>query len=375
MRSSDGQKIWQTSVLNGSSAMGLQGSTIISAGSTLFVIVSMPQKSSQKGQVIALDAQSGQVLWKTTLDGANVWRPVAANGNLYMEVDQRVEALDGSSGQRLWSVASDAGYDAGALVVTGNAVYVEQEAYFLPAAQRETYDKAVLRALHLNDGTEIWRREVANTITDHLSSLVDVDIQADEQTVYVLRNGHVDESHGVVFGPYPRYTLFALHAQDGSLSWSNQTQRSEEAGRQFSLAFFNRVLYMVGVASPGISTLTAFQSQDGKQLWSWQTPFVLSPFAPPNHIYGSSINTGESFCALRESNGSKAWCTNYNQAGPVLFSQGKIYLYAFKIISQSPTFSEQPAQIYVLNESNGSQLAHYSPADVNHMRLENLALS
>lgn len=375
MRSSDGQKIWQTSVITGSVVTSIQGSAILSAGSTIFVTVSMSQKGGQKGQVIALDAQSGQVLWKTMLDGASIWRPVATNGNLYMEVDERVEALDGTSGKHLWSASPDAGYHAGELVGTGNAIYVEQEANFLPASQGNTYDSAILRALRLSDGTEIWRREVANTITDHLSSLVHVGIQADERAVYVLREGQVMESHGNVFGPFPRYALFALNAQDGSSLWSNQTQRSEEAGRQFSLALFNQVLYLVGVANPGINTLSAFQSQDGKQLWTWQTPFIINPFAPPNHIYGSSLNQGESFCALRGSDGSKAWCASYNQAGPALFSQGKIYLYAFKVTSQGSSSSEQPAQIYVLNESDGSLATHYSPVDVTRMQLESMALS
>src|SRR3954463_10598258 len=36
MRSSDGQKIWQTSVLTGSAANSPSGAAIISAGSTLF---------------------------------------------------------------------------------------------------------------------------------------------------------------------------------------------------------------------------------------------------------------------------------------------------------------------------------------------------
>jgi hypothetical protein len=51
MRSADGQKIWQTSVITGSVVTSIQGSAIISAGSTIFVTVSMPQKGGQKGQV------------------------------------------------------------------------------------------------------------------------------------------------------------------------------------------------------------------------------------------------------------------------------------------------------------------------------------
>jgi hypothetical protein len=40
----------------------------------------MPQKGGQKGQVMALDAQSGHMLWKTTLDGTEIWRPLHGSG-------------------------------------------------------------------------------------------------------------------------------------------------------------------------------------------------------------------------------------------------------------------------------------------------------
>jgi outer membrane protein assembly factor BamB len=204
---------------------------------------------------------------------------------------------------------------------------------------------------------------------------VHVSIQADARAVYVLREGQVGETHGNVFGPYPRSTLFALQARDGSPRWSNPTQRSDQGGLQLSLALYQQTLYVVGVANPGISTLSAFQSQDGMSQWTWQTPFILSPYAPPNHIYGSSLTPGESFCALRERDGGIAWCSQYNQAGPVLFSQGKVYLYAFFTITESPTVSELPAQLYVLNERDGSLAAHYSLGDELGTRLMSIAIS
>ena len=48
MRSGDGQKIWQTSVITGSVVTSIQSSAIISAGSTIFVTVSMPQKNRNR---------------------------------------------------------------------------------------------------------------------------------------------------------------------------------------------------------------------------------------------------------------------------------------------------------------------------------------
>ena len=81
------------------------------------------------------------------------------------------------------------------------------------------------------------------------------------------------------------------------------------------------------------------------------------------------------FCALRDSDGSKAWCARYNQAGSALPSQEKIYLYAFQVTSHGSSSSEHPAQTYVLYESDGSLAAYHSPGDVTRMQLEGMALS
>ncbi len=380
MHSNTGQAIWQTSVLSGSVAASIENAVIIAAGSLLFVTASMPQQKNNKGIALALDAQTGQQIWQTTLDGALVSHALAVQDNLYVVVDNRVEALNGSNGDRLWSISEHSGYFINGLVESAGTLYVEEEADFLPAAQTEktTYDSAILSAFHLNNGTEIWQREVANTLADSTLSLVGVSIQADEHAVYVLRDEQVMEIHGNDGELVPRYTLVALDAQNGEPLWSDPTQQPSETDAQFSLALFNQTLYIVGVASPGTNTLSALQSQNGKQLWSWQTPFIINPFVPPNHIYGSSLNKGESFCALRSNDGGVAWCSSYNQLNaPVLFSQGKIYLYASLITYQdaSSSPSEQPDQIYVLNEKDGSVDAHYTLNHGTGLLLENIALS
>jgi hypothetical protein len=329
------------------------------------------------GKIIAVDAAKGKARWTAEIDGAVVQHlSPAANGELYMQVDNHVEALSGMTGRRLWSAPTDANYQVTQLVVTKGAVFVEQEAYMLPAgAGGATYDSAVVRALQLGDGRQIWRQEVANTSVDGLLSLVRVSMQADAQSVYLLRVGQVEEAHAAVAELVPRTTLFALREQDGSPLWSNPTQAGD-VGADFDLYLFGQSLYVRGVASPGLSSLTAFETLDGSRLWGWQTPFVLNPFEPPNHIYGSTLNHGESFCALRVSDGSKAWCAPYNQAGPVVFGgPGTIALVAFKVVNQGTSVNELPPQLYILDESNGSQVAQYSPVPELSATIQDLALS
>jgi outer membrane protein assembly factor BamB len=383
LRASTGQRLWQSSLVT-LPAEDVGNARIASGGSILYVSISAPEtqgphvaSAKVNGMIIAVDAVAGKVRWTAGIDGAIIQHitPVA-NGDLYMQVDNRVEALDGRTGGKLWSAPTDANYRVTQLVVTNSAAYVEQEAYFLPAGGiGNTYDSAIVRALRLGDGRQVWRQEVANSRVDGLLSLVRVSMQADAQSVYLLRVGQVQEAHGVVAELVPRMTLFALRAPDGSPLWSDPTQAGD-VGADFDLLLFGKTLYARGVVSPGQSSLTAFQTLNGSRLWSWQTPFVLNPFEPPNHIYGSTLNHGESFWALRSSDGSKAWCAPYNQAGPVVFGgPGTICLVAFKVSYQGTSESEQPAQLYILNESDGDQVAQYSPGPETSATILSLALS
>jgi outer membrane protein assembly factor BamB len=383
LRASTGQHLWQSSPVT-VPAEDVGDARIISGGSTLYVSVSAPATQGPKGtstkvngQIIAFDAQAGKVRWTARMDGGILQNLAAAsNGDLYVQVDNRVEALNETTGKRLWSAPTDPGYQLIQLVVTKSAIYVEQEAYFLPAGGAgASYDSAIVRALQLADGKQIWRREVADNSDGSLHSLVRVSIQADAQSVYLLREGQVMESHGNVTGFVPETTLLALRAEDGSLRWSDQTETGN-AGADFDLFLLDQTLYVRGVASPGQSSLSAFRTLDGSRLWSWQTPFVLGPFEPPNHIYGSTLNQGESLCALRGSDGSKAWCGPYNQAGPVVFGgPGMICLVAFKVSYQGTSINEQPAQLYILNEGDGSLVAQYSPGPESSATILSLALS
>jgi outer membrane protein assembly factor BamB len=378
MSASTGQQLWQSSLIT-LPAENVGDARIVSGGSTLYVSISAPQtqgpnvtSAKGNGRIIAVDAEKGKVRWTAGIDGAIIQHlTTAANGDLYMQVDNQVEALNGMTGRRLWSASTDTNYQLTQLVVTKGAVYVEQEAYTLPAsAAGNMYDSAVVRALRLSDGHQVWRQEVAN-----VSDLVRVSMQADAQSVYLLRVGQVEEAHGQVAELVPQTTLFALRAQDGSPLWSDPTQVGD-VGADFDLFLLGQTLYVRGVASPGMSSLTAFHAVNGSRLWSWRTPFVLNPFEPPNHTYGSTINHGETFCALHSTDGSKAWCAPYNQAGPVVFGgPGTICLVAYKVSYQGTAITEQPAELYILNESNGSQVAQYSPGSYSSATILDLALS
>jgi outer membrane protein assembly factor BamB len=110
LQANDGTKIWQSSVMT----FPMDDSAAIQmtvASSAIYITVSM-NDVGVKGQVAALGAQNGSILWKEPLDRESAGPPIAANGNVYLEVDGKtVQSLDGKSGKLLWSISRDENAD------------------------------------------------------------------------------------------------------------------------------------------------------------------------------------------------------------------------------------------------------------------------
>lgn len=376
-RTSDGQQIWQTSLPFSGDNVSWNGATLLSAGTSLYILVSLSAQSKQKGQVIALDALNGQTRWQSTLDGSSIWNPTVMHGNLFLQVDKQVEALDGGSGNRLWSAPVDKGYSLRDMIVTSKGLYLGEEGEILTDGKPGAYfGTAMVRALNFSDGRELWRHMVMDIRANQLEMASYIRVQANEQQVYVIAVYTKMEIQGNIGESVPYSTLLALKAENGSEVWHNPTQRARENGSQFDLALNQQTLFVRDIVSPGKNnTLTAFQSQSGQLLWSWQTPLLLTPFMPPDHIFGNSLNQGQSFCALHASDGSIAWCGPYNQAGPVIFSQGKVWIVAFELDAHGQDLVGQPPRLFVLNERDGSQVAVYPVGDGQQSPFLSFALS
>jgi outer membrane protein assembly factor BamB len=125
---------------------GLQASPLV-AGGRVYV-------ASQRGDVRALDARSGRLLWQTSTGATIAMTPALADGLLFVG-DHRAPgafmALDAASGKRLWQTLFAGGVRSEPVIANG-VVYEGETGGDGPACHH-----AALHALGERTGVERWR--------------------------------------------------------------------------------------------------------------------------------------------------------------------------------------------------------------------------
>ena len=166
----DGAVLWQFTAGD-----AIYGGTAVSNG---FVYV-----TSHDDWIYALDAASGETVWKTELmRGSNSTPSVVGKLVIVGSWDERVYALDSRTGEHLWN------FWAGGSV-SSSVVASEDSLYF---GANDGY----LYAISVIDGVLKWRYEIADEIWGTPA--------AADGLVYVGANNH---------------TVYALDAETGSLAW------------------------------------------------------------------------------------------------------------------------------------------------------------
>ncbi len=118
------------------------------AGQSVYVTVSLGQSEQNDGLTIALNAQSGDLRWKTDTGGTG-GTPAVASGAVYMaSEDGSIRALDATTGKQSWDytrtvgISAQSGYD-GYATVSGGAVYVTSDSGALFALERSDRQAAL----------------------------------------------------------------------------------------------------------------------------------------------------------------------------------------------------------------------------------------
>ena len=161
---------------------------------------------SNNGEVIALNIDSGAVLWKTPVSSEVMSVPVVANGiAIIRTTDGSVIALNEKTGQKVWSYE----HNVPALTVRGTGAPLVIEDTII-----EGYDNGKLMALRLEDGKYVWESSV--TIPkgrSEVERLVDIDVDP-------------IEARGVIYTASYNGGSAAVSILDGDVLWRNEAVSS-----------------------------------------------------------------------------------------------------------------------------------------------------
>ncbi|WHX38711.1 carboxypeptidase regulatory-like domain-containing protein [Mesobacillus sp. AQ2] len=244
---------------------------------------------TDSGSVIAVDAVTGIELWTVKIGSSNRSSPTIEGDKVYLSggQDGKMYALDLKSGSIVWTantgaigvyesplyidgtlfVASDLGDQAKLIALnaeTGKKKWIVElggPAYFGPSAGDGmlfigSYDNQKLRALRVEDGSEVWSKTLVN------EGIASKPVY-DKGTLYVAGTNFNTEGG----------TLYALDAKTGEEKWKAGGIGDTQAG---SPIVYENIVVIGSAVQPA---LRAFDSNTGEELWN-------------NRAVGTTLNNG-----------------------------------------------------------------------------------
>ncbi|RSD25429.1 carboxypeptidase regulatory-like domain-containing protein [Mesobacillus subterraneus] len=211
-------------------------------GNTVFL------SGGEDGKIYALDLKSGSNVWTTAVGGKPIYEsPLFLEGTLFVASDltdgAKLTALNAETGEKKWDTALSA------------------PTYFGPSAGDGmlfvgSYDNQKLRALRIEDGSEVWNKTLVN------EGVASKPVY-DNGTLYVAGTNFNTEAG----------TLYALEAKSGKEKWKTPGIGDTQAGSP--IIYENRVI----IGSAGQPVLRAFDAKNGEELWN-------------NRSVGTTLNNG-----------------------------------------------------------------------------------
>jgi len=197
-------------------------------------------------QVVALNAKTGEVLWRQNVSGPMRGAPTVFGGRVLVQtVDNQTHALSADDGKTLWT---HSGISEGASLLGGSSPAVDNGVVVVAYSSGEVY------ALRLDTGVVLWADSLASMRrTDQVSTLTDIRGRPviDRGRVYAVSNSDMlaaidlrsgrrlwDRDIGSIQSPWiagdylyvisNSPELVALEAKTGRVRWVTPLQRFED---------------------------------------------------------------------------------------------------------------------------------------------------
>ncbi|HEY7014570.1 MAG TPA: serine/threonine-protein kinase [Streptosporangiaceae bacterium] len=252
----------------------------------------------------ALDAASGQTLWRQTIPGGSItWSLAAADGTVYIVGNDGVlYALRALNGVIRWKVS---GVFGGPSLANG-AIYIASSAGSAP-----------LYALRTTDGARLWRSNAINGgvvyasaaggfvfATGSFGSLSALR-PSDGNELWTTKPGGGTQSNpvaagGVVYVTGQNNRMYAIRATDGTPLWS-----TGDIGQMVLPAAAGGTVYVVD----NNGHLAALRARDGRRLWGTSVGggVAQGPVAAGSVVY--MVGSDGNLYAVNAGSGAKIWKT------------------------------------------------------------------
>jgi outer membrane protein assembly factor BamB len=324
----------------------------------LFSSRQLPTKGSGTGSVasqpvIALAMEDGTLSVLRADDGTALWRFTASQAGqtansyfesptatiqgqvIYYAAKGQIYALQARNGTLLWhvdlSLAHPGEFDgsSGNIITDGGVVFVSR-IDIVNGVQSTVY------ALRASDGTMIW----------HYHTGLDQLLSEQNGIVYIASS----DSNG------SNTTLKALQASNGTLLWSHEISPLSAVVSN-DVLYVHAANQKTTVGSNKVEkTLSAFRTKDGNLIWSKQ---VIDNSTNPIVVEDGMIflNDGYHFCAYQSSTGSQLWCSQNDLTplggGVIAYTATHTTLYASYPTQSSGASKNTFMQVEALNTGNG----------------------
>lgn len=228
-----GEVIWKTDITPKNEDDTYSGGGLAYEDGVIFV-------STGFAQVVALDTRTGKVLWRQTLSGPMRGAPTVRGGRVFViTVDNQTHALAAEDGSVLWT---HQGIAEAATLLAGTSPAVDGNVVVVP------YSSGELFALRVENGAVLWQDQLATVRrTENVSALTDIRGRPiiDRGRVYAI--GHAD-------------LLVAIDLRTGNRLWER------EIGGIQSPWIAGDVLYVVSNDNEAV----ALDARTGRILWVTQ---------------------------------------------------------------------------------------------------------
>ncbi len=269
------------------------------------------------GTFYALRASNGTPIWHYS--DASVFTPIVANGVVYIGPDGgTIAALNASNGHQIWKQAFDVDQVQSPQLVNG-VLYLTTTKYVLPPSAHSANPLQATTSIGSLSWNTFQNVSAVQAIPQKQGLSSVYAIRASDGRIpwhYTLNNGKnswaswLSVENGVVYtsantditGIQGLGDIYVLQSSNGSVLWHDRLNRTPGVA-----LLVNDTIYISTSAGSSDGTIYALHAQDGSLFWDYP---ILGPVFNPPILDGTTVYigaTGGMVYALRADNGRIVW--------------------------------------------------------------------